>query len=236
VAETDDWPRFDGGWPDSVLKVRNSSYVVRNLFRDHDWRQHEVYFVNYLRDGVEDDFDHDFDHIPYEQDEFAWAAWSYLWDRSIKLVAAVVDGKPQPIQRDQVREVDPLQVIGPIWCPVANMVRERPYGPGRSEIKHGSKHFAPGAKLYPFGVIGWYPHIQVQVIGRHRRSHKYVTMIVRAAWLTNGRVNLVYSPHIISEVWPTWDGTQESKARAEEFVARLSQVAIEADNLTADEH
>jgi hypothetical protein len=171
-----------------------------------------------------------FDHIPYEQDEFAWVAWTYLRDRSIKLVAVVVDGKAQPIQRDQVRTVDPIQVIGPIWCPVANMVRERPYGPGRSEIKHGSKHFAPGAKLYPFSVMGWFSHVQVRVVGRHRGSHKYVTMIVRAAWLTDWRVDLVYSPHVISQIWPAWDGTQESKARAEEFVARFSQLDSEADN------
>nr|GFD56498.1 hypothetical protein [Tanacetum cinerariifolium] len=34
------------------------------------------------------------------------------------------------------------------WTAVANIVRERPYGPGGAEIRLGTKHFAPGAKVY----------------------------------------------------------------------------------------
>lgn len=226
MAENEDWPRHAGSLPDSTLRVGDTAYIIRQLFGDISGQQPEVYFVKHVRDGVECDFD----HVPYEQDEFAWAAGSYLKDSWYTRVAVIVGDAPQTIQRDQVRTVDPLQVIGPIWCPVANMVRERPYGPGRSEIKHGSKHFAPGAKLYPFLVIGSVPHAQIQVVGRHRGSHRYVTMIIRTAWLTNWRVDLVYSPHVISEVWPAWDSTEKSKARAEEFVARQSQVASEADS------
>jgi hypothetical protein len=37
----------------------------------------------------------------------------------------------------------------------------------------------------------------VTVIGRHRATHRYVTMTIRTAWLVNWRVDLVYSPAII---------------------------------------
>jgi len=82
-------------------------------------------------------------------------------------------------------------------------------------------------KLYLLWVVGGVPHTQVQVVGRHRASHRYVTMIVRADWLTNWRVDLVYSPHVISELWPAWDGSAVSKARAEELVNRLLQFTTE---------
>jgi len=50
---------------------------------------------------------------------------------------------------------DPLEQFGPIWCPVAHMVAERPYGPGGGETKRGSRHFAPGAKLYVHRNVGY---------------------------------------------------------------------------------
>ena len=34
---------------------------------------------------------------------------------------------------------------GPSWCAVANVVEDRPFGPGGVETRHGTRHFAPGA-------------------------------------------------------------------------------------------
>ena len=33
-----------------------------------------------------------------------------------------------------------------LWCIVANILRERPYGLGRQELRSGTKHFASGAQ------------------------------------------------------------------------------------------
>ena len=52
-------------------------------------------------------------------------------------------------------DVTSHQPEGPIWCPVAHMVRARPYGPGSTETKHGSRHFAAGAKLYVHRYVGY---------------------------------------------------------------------------------
>ncbi len=171
---------------------------------------------------------HRFDHVPYEQDEFVWAADHFLREDTITKVAVIVRGRAEVVERDQVRKIDPFAATGLLWCPIANMVRERSYGPGGNEIKHGSKHFAPGAKLYLIGMVGWAPHVQVNVVGQHRKTHQYISMTMRAAGLTNWRVSLVYSPHVIAELWPAWDGSEVSKIRAEEFVARVRQIGIEA--------
>src|SRR4051794_22118660 len=69
------------------------------------------------------------------------------------------------------------QVPTPVWCPVANMTRERPYGPGSQITKRGSRHFAPGTKLYFSYEMGHKRDPQLFVVGRHRGSHRYVTMI-----------------------------------------------------------
>lgn len=151
------------------------------------------------------DGDHEFDHVPYEDDRFAWAAGLFLGGTATQLrvesdttVFVLIHGEQALVQREQLRQIDTATMAGPIWCPVANMKAERPYGPGGVEIKRGSKHFAPGAKLYCSGS-SWGPsyYDQIQVVGHHRRSHRFVTMIVSSSWLTNWRVELAYSPYVI---------------------------------------
>ena len=119
-------------------------------------------------------------------------------------------------------------MAGPIWCPVANMKAERPYGPGGKETKRGSKHFKPGAKLYcdPGSIGGWYD--QIKVVGHHRASHRFVTMIVSSSWLTNWRLELAYSPYVMQAFWPRWDGTPEGKERAQEIVDMMREREREA--------
>lgn len=34
------------------------------------------------------------------------------------------------------------------WCLVGNVVEERPCGEGGKEIRRGTRHFAPGAKVH----------------------------------------------------------------------------------------
>ena len=86
----------------------------------------------------------------------------------------------------------------PMWCVEANVVYERSYGPGGVEKRSGSKHFAPGAKVY---VVDLYTGgARVKVVGRHRVSHRYITTVVRSEWLVNWRAALIYSPHIISQI------------------------------------
>jgi hypothetical protein len=63
---------------------------------------------------------------------------------------------------------------------------------------------------------------RVEVVGRHRGSHRYVRMIVRGEWLENWHADLVYSPYVAKELQPYWDGTLASKEEAEFFVQKFS--------------
>jgi hypothetical protein len=37
--------------------------------------------------------------------------------------------------------------VTPVWCPLANVVAERRSGPGGAEVRQGTRHFTPGAKV-----------------------------------------------------------------------------------------
>lgn len=202
------------------LSVGDACYAVRFKNRVNPrWAgQRQVEILGYMHGGVVEPFG----HIPYEDDSFAWLSRHFLGADDDVLVA-VVGGGLQPISPEAIREVNTLAVVGPVWCPVATMRTERPYGPGGQEVKRGNKHFKPGAKLYLIEVMSWLERgakrdVQVEVVGRHRGSHRYVTMVVSASWLTNWRAELVYSPHVIGELWPTWDGTPAAKGQAQEMV------------------
>jgi hypothetical protein len=47
--------------------------------------------------------------------------------------------------------------------------------------------------------------------------------------LTNWRADLVYSPHVISEIGPWWDGTAASRRRAEELAQMCREREQERD-------
>ncbi len=119
----------------------------------------------------------------------------------------------------------PADPDAPIWCVAANVLNARPYGPGEAEVRRGTKHFAPGAKVHVFHYFWGVGGEQVTVVGRHRKSKRYITLVMRAAHLANWRAELVYSPHVIRQVVQYGEfallprGGPESRARAEEIAA-----------------
>ena len=127
----------------------------------------------------------------------------------------LIDGERHAVDVEQLRAIDTATMVGALWCLVANVVRERPYGPGGKAIRRGNKHFAPGAKVYCYPAQWGDGYERIQVLGRHRATHRYVKMIVSEKWLTNWRAQLAYSPHVIRELWPQWDGTERSQEKAQ---------------------
>ena len=87
----------------------------------------------------------------------------------------------------------------PVWCVVANVVHERRFGPGGIVIHRGTKHFAPGAKVHVVDFHWGMAGERVTVVGRHRKSKRYITLTMRSAHLANWRAELSYSPHVIRE-------------------------------------
>jgi hypothetical protein len=85
------------------------------------------------------------------------------------------------------------EVLG--WGVVANVVDERVVG-ADLDIRRGLKHFVPGAKVWVSEVWNGDGGERRWVVGRHRRSHRYVRMIVAARHLRDPRVKGVYSPDL----------------------------------------
>src|SRR5215472_17190729 len=82
-----------------------------------------------------------------------------------------------------------------IWSVVANIVDERPYGPGGIEKKKGTKHFPGGAKVY---VIDSFPGEcdSVVVVGHHRKSLRLAKMVISVKQIHRLRLKLVYSLNV----------------------------------------
>lgn len=214
-----------GGAPMSrmlQIRVDTTIYFLYTLYQV--WRNpiDQVVFLGFQRDGENVLFT----HIPYEDDTFAWAARQMLNKPETGLFV-LIDGERHAVDVQQLREIDTATIVGPVWCVVANMIRERPYGPGGRDIRRGSKHFAPGARLYCYPALWGDGYERIQVIGRHRATHRYVKMIVSEKWLTNWRVQLVYSPHLIRELWPAWDGTEGSRQKAQNIADSMIQRSME---------
>jgi len=112
-----------------------------------------------------------------------------------------------------------------VWCVVANVVDEHPYKEGR-HIVRGTKHFSPGTKVYCFPPLWGDGYEKIKVIGRHRGSKRFVTMVMPSKWLTNWRVKLVYSPQIVSQMKEHWDGKDESKEQAELLVNTMMKRSL----------
>jgi hypothetical protein len=83
-----------------------------------------------------------------------------------------------------------------VWCIIANIKREHPFGPGGAETKVGTRQFRGGAKVC---ISGCYPGTcdAVVAIGLHRKSKKFITCIVDVMHVENFRVKLVYHPRVL---------------------------------------
>jgi uncharacterized protein (TIGR02996 family) len=134
-------------------------------------------------------------------------------------VAGLEDGWIEA--RDRLAELEPtvpatwlVLLDGPVWCIAGNIVHSRPFGPGGAETRHGTRLFKPNAKIY-LASLDWSdlllferPHVydRVRVVGRHRKSMEWIDCILRVAYTTNWRVELVYQPGALArlkaEGWP----------------------------------
>jgi uncharacterized protein (TIGR02996 family) len=117
---------------------------------------------------------------------------------------------------------------GPVWCVVANVLIERPSGPGAG-VRRGTKHFAPGAKVHVINFYWGMGGERVRVVGRHRKSKQYITLDMSAAYLANWRAELVYTPAVIRRVLGSGEfsslprGGEQSQKRAEEIAASYNR-------------
>jgi hypothetical protein len=70
----------------------------------------------------------------------------------------------------------------------------------------------------------------LQVVGRHRKTHRYVTMILDGAWLGRFRADLVYSPEVIRLLGPRFDGSSQWKLYVENLADLYMKSSVPANN------
>jgi len=80
---------------------------------------------------------------------------------------------------------------------VANVIDEHYWGANK-EIKKGTKHFRPGAKVYCVFMYGGLAHENVRVLGKPRKSFRLVDIVIRREYLKNFRVQKVYSRQVMA--------------------------------------
>jgi len=112
------------------------------------------------------------------------------------------------------------------WCLVGNIVQARYFGEGGLTIKQGTKHFPPGAKVYCLPCQWGDGYEQIVVIGRHRGSHRFCTMVVSCHYITNWRAKLVYSPevHRLMDEWASKPGRTAEWGSREEIDGWLPEI------------
>lgn len=90
-----------------------------------------------------------------------------------------------------------MDELEPRWMVVANLVRRRWVSPG-GDVRSGTKHFKPGAKLR---LVGDYAGMcqDVWAVG-HSRGGRLIAVVLRVWVLTNFRARVEYSPSVLRRV------------------------------------
>ncbi len=84
-----------------------------------------------------------------------------------------------------------------IWCLVGNVIDLHLSGKDQ-ELMHGTKHFTPNTKVYCFPTRWGDGYENIKVIGRHRKSHRFISIVMPSKLIRNWRLQKVYNPFILN--------------------------------------
>jgi hypothetical protein len=82
------------------------------------------------------------------------------------------------------------------WALVANIADNTPFGMNAS-ARIGFKHFSPGTKVDCFPALWGDGYWSAKVIGRHRGSKAFVTLVIPTKYQVNPRAKVVYNPAVL---------------------------------------
>jgi hypothetical protein len=114
----------------------------------------------------------------------------------------------------------------PMWCAVANVVDYAPRGPGGELIREGTKHFKAGAKVYCFTASLGDGGDMARVIGRARKSHRWITIAMPTKLLRNARAKLCYEPAVLKRIVENDDGQCRSQEDAEHLATLINRLSV----------
>lgn len=86
-----------------------------------------------------------------------------------------------------------------LWCIVGNIVDEHFYGENK-EVKRGTKHFRPGAKVYCIPEFGGMGHESIRVIGKPRGNSAMINIVIPTKRIKNFRLQKVYSNSLFDRI------------------------------------
>jgi hypothetical protein len=124
-----------------------------------------------------------------------------------------------------IKHYRPVNEISYVWCLVGNIINEHYYGENL-EVRRGSKHFSPNTKVYCFPPMWGDGYENIKVIGRHRKSKKFITLVMQSELITNWRLEKVYSPYIIKELYgnKVWTDLEEDRETILQMLTWLPKV------------
>ena len=114
-----------------------------------------------------------------------------------------------------------------VYCLVGNVVDKHLAGKELG-VKRGSKHFAPGAKVYCFPPMWGNGYENALVIGKPRKRKTLIKVVMPSRLIKNWRLKKVYDPYIISEMRSEigWSNSEADKERIEEMLLWLPERTV----------
>lgn len=116
---------------------------------------------------------------------------------------------------------------------VGNIIDKHLYGE-KHEIKSGTKHFRPGAKVFLFPEYGGMGHMHIPIIGLPRKSRKKIEIVIRSNMIKNVRVKKTYDPKLIQKInesyfYKYFEGQPGPLQSLAEFAEGLNKDHVEID-------
>lgn len=100
-----------------------------------------------------------------------------------------------------------------VWCLIGNIVDGHLTGADLCSPT-GTKHFSAGTKVYCMRAQWGDGYEKIKVIGRHKKSKRYVCLVIPVKFITNWRLQKVYRPYILNVMNNStygWTSSDEDK-------------------------
>ncbi len=108
---------------------------------------------------------------------------------------------------------------------VGNIVQTHEYGENH-ETRIGAKHFSPGTKVYCMPGNWGDGYENIVVIAKHRKSFKYIEIIMPRKHIENFRMKKVFKPAVLRFMkkhdFRVWDDSDKSKEEIQHMLTWLN--------------
>jgi hypothetical protein len=123
------------------------------------------------------------------------------------------------------------------YCLVGNIIDKHRFGEN-GEIRYGTKHFRPGARVYIFPQYGGMGHENIQVIGFPRKRYRLTSIVIPTKFIINVRVAKIFQPFLKEKIvnnfyysiWKKTDNELECLTKFAESINKRNQEYYQSIN------